>query len=189
VQAPEPAPVLFRKGLSTMRSVRRTVVPTVLVGALLAAGLAVPVLAQNPAQIARVRAGASCPGCNLFQADLANLTLKGRNFTHARLRQADLSAAVMNHTRFAGGDLRDVNAYGAVFGGAGFAGADLTNATFVGTFLGGADFRGARLAGANFSGAEMGRAIGLTQRQLDPACGDAATVLPRGLHLGACGRP
>ena len=100
-----------------------------------------------------------------------------------------VSTAVMNRTSFAGADLRDVNAYGAVFGGANFAGADLTNATFVGTFLEGANFRGARLNGVNFSGAEMGRAVGLTQAQLSGACGDAATVAPRGLHLAPCRAP
>ncbi|MGC1303030.1 MAG: pentapeptide repeat-containing protein [Caulobacteraceae bacterium] len=160
-----------------------------LAAALALASFASVALAQNPVQIAHARAGASCPGCNLFQADFSNLEVRGRNFARARLRQADMSTAVMNHVSFAGGDLRDVNAYGAVFGGANFAGADLTNATFVGTFLEGANFRGAHLAGANFSGAEMGRAVGLTQRQLDQACGDAATVTPRGLRLAPCTRP
>jgi len=147
---------------------------------------ATPVLAQNASQIAKVRAGVHCPGCNLFQADLANLTLSGKNLAGARLRQADLSTVVMNRTRFTGGDLRDVNAYGGVFGGASFAGADLTNASFVGAFLEGASFAGANLSGVNFSGAEMGRARGLTQAQLNRACGDASTRLPRGLSLPAC---
>jgi uncharacterized protein YjbI with pentapeptide repeats len=150
------------------------------------AALAGPALAQNAGQIEHARRGASCPGCNLFQADFANLEIKGRNFARARLRQADLSAAVMNHTNFAGADLRDLNAYGAVFTGSSFAGADLTNATFVGTYLEGANFRGARLDGVNFSGAEMAQASGLTQAQLARACGDSATALPRGLHLSAC---
>lgn len=147
---------------------------------------ATPALAQNAGQIARARTGASCPGCNLFQADFANAQLKGRNFSHARLRQADMSASVMNHTSFAGGDLRDVNAYGGVFTGSSFAGANLTNATFVGAYLEGANFSGATLNGTNFSGAEMGRAVGLTQRQLNAACGDDTTQLPRGLHIPAC---
>ncbi len=142
--------------------------------------------AQNAAQIAKARAGSSCPGCNLFQADFGGKVLNRRNFAHARLRQADLSASVMNHTSFAGADLRDVNAYGGVFTGASFAGADLAAASFVGAFLQGADFSGAKLAGANFSGAEMDKARRLTQRQLDAACGDSSTTLPSGLHLRAC---
>src|SRR5665213_1341356 len=91
--------------------------------------------AQNAGQIGHARDGASCPRCNLFQADFGNLEMKGRDFAGARLRQADLSASIMNHTNFAGGDLRDVNAYGAVFSSANFAGANLTNASFVGTYL------------------------------------------------------
>lgn len=155
----------------------------------LAAGLlalGTPAMAQNAGQIAKVRAGASCPRCNLFQADLSGATLKGRNLAGARLRQADLSLAEMNRTSFAGADLRDVNFYGGVFGGASFAGANLSQASLVGTYLQGANFRGAILAGANLSGAEMDRATGLTQAQLNRACGDGSTRLPRGLSVPPC---
>lgn len=158
---------------------------SVLAAAAIALG-ALPAAAQNAGQIAHARAGASCPRCNLFQADFGSQEMKGRNFAGARLRQADLSASVMNRTNFGGGDLRDVNAYGGVFTGANFAGANLTNATFVGAYLQGANFRGATLDGVNFSGAEMDHAVGLTQGQLRNACGDEATTLPRGLHLRRC---
>lgn len=159
-----------------------------LIALALAAVIALPAVAsaQNPGQIARARAGASCPGCNLFQADFSGLELKAKDFAGARLRQADLSLSVMNRTSFAHSDLRDVNAYGGVFTGASFAGADLTHASFVGTYLQGANLAGARLDGTNFSGAEMARARGLTQAQLAHACGDATTQLPRGLRLPAC---
>lgn len=153
---------------------------------LMAALAAGPALAQDAGQIARVRGGASCPRCNLFQADLSNLTLKRLNLSGSRLRQADLSLAIMNRTSFAGTDLRDVNAYGGVFSSASFAGANLTNSTWVGAYLEGSNFRGATLVGANFSGAEMRRVSGLTQGQLNHACGDEATVLPAGLHIPAC---
>ncbi len=145
-----------------------------------------PASAQNPVQIEHARAGASCPRCNLFQADFSNVQMKGRSFAGARLRQADLSTAEITHSDFAGSDLRDINAYGAVLGGSNFAGANLVNASLVGTYLQGANFRGAHLAGANFSGAEMDRATGLTQAQLAQACGDAATTAPPGLHLAPC---
>src|SRR5262245_55982764 len=102
-----------------------------LAGALIAiAALAGPADAQNAGQISHARAGASCPKCNLFQADFGGAEMAGRNFSGARLRQADLSLTVMNRTSFAGADLRDVNAYGGVFSGSSFAGANLTNATF-----------------------------------------------------------
>ena len=129
--------------------------PAVLLAAaaLLVAG---PALAQNAGQIASVRGGASCAGCNLFQADLGNLTLKNKNLSRARLRQAEMSAAILNGTNFSGADLRDVNAYGALF------------------------------TGANFSGAEMDRASGLTQSQLNRACGDESTRLPNGMRIPNC---
>ncbi len=167
-----------------MRLLTLSAAAAVALGALVAAGPSA--LAQNAGQIEHARSGASCPHCNLFQADFSNLEMKDRDFAGARLRQADFSAAVMNHTSFAGGDLRDVNAYGAVLSGASFAGTNLTNATFVGAYLEGANFRGATLAGVNFSGAEMERAVGLTQGQLNEACGDGATTLPRGLRLRPC---
>ena len=147
---------------------------------------ATPALAQNAVQIARAKAGSSCPGCNLFQADFANVELKGKSFARARLRQADFGAAVMNYTSFVGADLRDLNAYAAGFLRADFARSDLTHASFVGAFLQGANFAGAKLTGTNFSGAEMDRARGLTQHQLDEACGDPSTKLPPGLRLQAC---
>jgi uncharacterized protein YjbI with pentapeptide repeats len=160
----------------------------VLVAAIGAAVLSVmPADAQNAGQIGHARDGASCPRCNLFQADFSNLEMKGRDFAGARLRQADFSAAIMNRTSFAGGDLRDVNAFGAVLTGVNFAGANLTNATFVGAYLEGANFRGATLTGVNFSGAEMDHATGLTEAQLAGACGDETTRLPAGMRLRACG--
>jgi uncharacterized protein YjbI with pentapeptide repeats len=147
---------------------------------------ALPAFAQNAAEVGHARDGASCPRCNLFQADLSNKDLPGRNFAGARLRQADLSVSVFDHGRFAGDDLRDVNGYGGRFTGADFSGADMTNATFVGAYLEGANLRGAKLSGVNFSGAEMARAVGLNQAQLNGACGDETTKLPPGLRIPAC---
>ena len=155
----------------------------------LAASLALaatPALAQNAAQVAKAEGGASCPRCNLFQANLSNKTLRGHHYEGARLRQADLSVSVFDHGSFAHADLRDVNGYGARFTGTNFADADMTNSTFVGAYLEGANFRGAKLAGVNFSGAEMDTAVGLTREQLREACGDESTKLPKGLKLPAC---
>ena len=147
---------------------------------------ALPAFAQNAGQIARVRGGASCPGCNLFQAALSGLEARGLNLSGARLRQADLSLVVMNRTRFNNADLRDVEAYGGVFSSSNFSGANLTNASFVGAYLEGASFSGATLTGANFSGASLARASGLTQSRLNQACGDEATRLPGGLSIPHC---
>ena len=61
--------------------------------ALAALGMALlavmPASAQNAGEVGRARDGASCPHCNLFQADFSNLDLKDRDFAGSRLRQAD----------------------------------------------------------------------------------------------------
>ena len=154
--------------------------------AALVSALALPALAQNVSQIAKVEAGGGCPRCNLFQIDLNNKQVRGRNFAGARMRQGDFSLSVFNKDDFRGADLRDVNAYGALFSGANLAGADLTNATFVGAYLQGANLRHARLAGVNFSGAQMDKAVGLSQAELNKACGDDTTTLPKGLRVPGC---
>jgi uncharacterized protein YjbI with pentapeptide repeats len=161
----------------------KSLVPLVI--AALVAG-ALPAQAQNAGQIARVRGGASCPGCNLFQGDFSGLEARGLNLSGARIRQADLSLATLNRTRFANADLRDVEAFGGVFSSSNFNGADLTNSSWVGAYLQGSSFSGARLNGADFSGAQLVGATGLTQRQLDTACGDASTTLPGRLTIPAC---
>ena len=153
---------------------------------LAAAAAALPATAQNAGQIDRVRGGASCAGCNLFQGDFSGLEARGLNLSGARLRQANLSLSVMNRTRFSNADLRDVDAYGGVFSSSDFAGANLTNASFVGTYLDGANFSGATLSGANFAGASLKRARGLTQSRLNQACGDETTQLPSGLTIPHC---
>lgn len=157
-----------------------------LAATLVAVIVALPAQAQNAGQIARVRAGASCSGCNLFQGQFSGLEANGLNLSGARLRQADLSLVVMNRTRFTGADLRDVEAFGGVFSSSTFTRADLTNSSWVGAYLDGSSFAGATLTGANLSGARLARATGLTQRQLNGACGDASTLLPRGLSIPSC---
>lgn len=142
--------------------------------------------AQNAAQVERAQGGASCPHCNLFQADFNNRELKGKNFAGARLRQSDMGLGEFTGTNFAGADLRDINGSAALYGHVNFAGANLTHANFVGAYLEHANFRGAILDGVNFSGAEMSTAVGLTQKQMDRTCGDRSTQLPRGLRIPVC---
>ena len=72
-----------------------------------------PAFAQNASEIARVQAGQSCPGCNLFQADLSYRDLPGVDVSGARLRQADLSLATMNHANFSRANLSIANLFGA----------------------------------------------------------------------------
>lgn len=142
--------------------------------------------AQNAGQIASVEKGRDCPGCNLFQADLAYIDLPGIILSGARLRQADLSLVTMNRADFSNADLSIANGFGARFSGANFARADLTRANFTGAYLGYANFRAAQLQGLVLSGAELTGAKNLTQSQLNLACGDEYTILPPGLSIPRC---
>lgn len=148
--------------------------------------LALPAVAQNRSQIASVKAGRNCPECNLFQADFSGIERTAINLSSARLRQADLSLSTLNRAQLQRADLRDVNAYGAVLGQADLSDADLTNASFVGVWMQGANLSRAKLVGTNLAGSDLRRARGLTQEQLDRACGDENTRLPSGLGIGRC---
>ena len=143
--------------------------------------------AERDAIAERVRGGASCANCDLFQISLAYQSIAGRNFSGARIRQADLSLATADRARFHGANLSLANLFGARLSGADLRDANLEGATLVGAFLGGARMSGAALTGANLSGAELSGAVGLSQAQLNTACGDATTTLPAGMTIPACG--
>lgn len=149
--------------------------------------LAVPTAAtQNAGEIERAKSGQSCVGCNLFQADMSYSELRNVSFSGARLRQSNMTLATMDGVDFSAANLSIANLYGARFTGASFKGADLTDAILVGGSFDSADFSDANLTNANLSGAEMSKSRGLTQSQLDSACGDAATELPGGLNVQHC---
>jgi uncharacterized protein YjbI with pentapeptide repeats len=137
--------------------------------------------------IGSVRNGAaSCAGCDLFQADLSYSDISRRDFSGSRLRQADLELVTADRARFRGANLSIANLFGGRFSSADFTNANLERAVLVGAYLGGARFSGAVLTDANLSGAEMADAVGLTQAQLNGACGDATTTLPAGLTVPNC---
>lgn len=134
----------------------------------------------------RVRSGASCANCDLFQISLAYLGIEGRDFSGARIRQADFSLATADRAHFRGANMSLTNFFGARLANADLRDANMEGATFVGAFLGGARMSGASLDGANFSGAELALAQGLSQDQLNTACGDATTTLPTGMTIPRC---
>ena len=119
-------------------------------------------------------------------SDLAALAASSCCGSGARLRQANLALSTMNHARFDNANLSVANLFGGRFTGASFRQADLTRANLVGAYFGGADLTGATLTGATLSGAELQTARGLTQSQLNTACGDSSTRLPAGFTIPGC---
>jgi uncharacterized protein YjbI with pentapeptide repeats len=146
----------------------------------------VPASAQNADQIATVKMGKSCSGCNLFQANLSYLEGEKMDLSEARLRQSSLALATYDEVNFSKANMSVSNLFGARFNRSDFSGTNLQNATAVGTYFGSSKLAGAQLGGANFSGADLSLVQGLTQSQLDQACGDESTRLPKGQMIPRC---
>jgi uncharacterized protein YjbI with pentapeptide repeats len=126
----------------------------------------------NPAAIASIKAGHhDCPHCQLAGADLNNTCVKKGNLEGADFDRANLTLMCMSYANF-----KDASFIRTNLSGANLAHADLD----------GADFTGADLNITSFKGTDLRAAKGLTQKQLDKACGDADTQAPTGLHVPIC---
>jgi uncharacterized protein YjbI with pentapeptide repeats len=128
--------------------------------------------AYDAAAVARIHAGiVDCPGCNLAGADLTNTCVKAKNLTGADF---DRATAVLMCMSFAN------------FTDATFRGTDLSAANLAHAIVDGADFTGAIMDITSIKGTDLSRAKGLTQKQLDQACGDDETKAPAGLKVHRC---
>jgi uncharacterized protein YjbI with pentapeptide repeats len=122
--------------------------------------------------VASIKAGHhDCPHCVLAGADLTNQCVKGGNMTGADFDNARLVLMCMSYTNFRN---------------ATFRGADLSGANLAHAVLDGADLTGAKMTITSIKGTDLRRVKGLTQSQLDAACGDADTKTPAGLQVKTC---
>jgi uncharacterized protein YjbI with pentapeptide repeats len=128
--------------------------------------------AADPKAIASIRAGHhDCPHCALAGADLTNQCVKQGNLEAADFTGAKLVLMCMSF---------------ADFKGASFRGADLSGANLAHAKLDRADLSGAHLSITSIKGTDLTRVRGLTQSQLDQACGDAATRVAPPLRVKTC---
>ena len=142
--------------------------------ALLATGLcqALAAPAYDAAAVARIHAAiVDCPGCNLQGADLSNTCVKAKNLTGADFDGAKAVLMCMSYANFSN----------ATFRGTDLSGANLAHAT-----LDGADMTGAVLSITSLKGTDLTHVKGLTQAQLNQACGDSDTKAPAGLTVHTC---
>lgn len=109
------------------------------------------------------------PGASFASAELTRANFEGADLTGVSFEKAELSRVV-----FDGAILT-----GARFGSANLARADFTKATFEGPL----DFSSAFLSLTRIEGVDLSASIGLEQHQLDMACGDDQTKLPKGLAV------
>jgi len=133
---------------------------------------AAPVRAADPAAMAKIKGGiVDCVGCDLKGADLANTCVKEHDLHGADFTGADASLMCMSF---------------ADFTGVSFRGTELSGANMAGAKMDGADLTGAKTSITSFLGTDLRKVKGLTQKQLDVACGDAGTKLPPGLKVHTC---
>ncbi|MDE2182465.1 MAG: pentapeptide repeat-containing protein [Alphaproteobacteria bacterium] len=112
-----------------------------------------------------------CPHCMLAGADLTNQCVKNGDLRGADFDSARLVLMCMSYSNFEGATFRQ---------------ADLSGANLSHSRLAGADFTGADLTATSLKGTDLTLTRGLSQRQLDKACGDADTKAPRGLSVPIC---
>jgi len=131
-----------------------------------------PAFAADPAAVAKIKGGiVDCVGCNLAGADLSNTCVKEHDLHGADFTDADASLMCMSF---------------ADFTGVSFRGTELSGANMAGAKLDGADLTGAKTSITSFLGTDLRKVKGLTQKQLDVACGNAKTRLPPGLRIHRC---
>jgi len=133
---------------------------------------------------------------NFEDATLTEAVLDDSVFARADMRRADMTRGSFARSDFTGADFRGVIAPGAHFKSSKFVGAKLDNINLENAVINGSNFTKAQFEGAvlidatmaeaNLSGADMRTAQGLTQAQLDTACGTPDTLLPLGLSIPYC---
>jgi uncharacterized protein YjbI with pentapeptide repeats len=122
--------------------------------------------------VQRIKAGdINCVGCDLSGADLSHTCVKNGDLTGADFSGVTALYMCMSYANFTN---------------VSFRGADLTGANLAHANLSGADMTGAILDITSIKGTDLTRVRGLTQRQVDRACADAATRLPPGLTPNLC---
>jgi uncharacterized protein YjbI with pentapeptide repeats len=128
--------------------------------------------AYDARAVASVKAGNhNCHACDLRGADLTNTCVKNGDVQDARFDGAKLFMMCMSYADFRNASFRNAD----------MAGANLAHAK-----LDGADFSGANLSITSIKGTDLTHTKGLTQAQLNKACGDKDTKLPFGMKVKTC---
>jgi uncharacterized protein YjbI with pentapeptide repeats len=170
-----------------------------------------PVLAFDDDDLKLLSQNNSC-----YQCDLRDVVLSGKILHIVRLGNSDMVGARLDRIEayeadFSGANLTDADFSSARMTFSIFVSTNLTRANLGDAILTVTDMRQANLAGANLSRANLGSADlrgvdltgaflyrtilyrtklidakGLTQEQLDTACGNETTKLPPGLVVRPC---
>jgi uncharacterized protein YjbI with pentapeptide repeats len=138
----------------------------------LAVNVWAPTQAADAQAVARIhQAIVDCVACDLAGANLSNTCVKGHDLHNADFDGADATLMCMSFANFTN---------------ASFRGTELSGANLAGAKMDGADLTGAKTSITSFLGTDLRHVKGLTQAQLDIACGDDKTQLPPGLRIHNC---
>ena len=140
--------------------------------------------------------GGVCEGCDLsgrilVGAKMSHSDFSGSNFTGAVLARADGTGSEFEEADFTDADLRRSKLVEARCPRAVFENAMMIEADGRRGIFRHADFTRANVTRMNFGGADIGgadlrNAEGLTQSQLNAACGDRLTRVPPGMRVHSC---
>lgn len=119
---------------------------------------------------------------NGYRANMAGAVLVGADLTKAEMARANLALADLSRANLRKAEFQRTNLEGSKLDGANMTGADLARTVLTGASLEGTRLAQARTFRTRLEGVNLSAVVGLTQLQLDMACGDAATRLPAGLR-------
>lgn len=139
------------------------------------------------ASLARsVAKGANFSGIEAFRTEFGNLDAQGAVFVNAELSRSNFTKAKLADTDFRKADLGRSQFDRADVSGSRFSLANLARTDFrEAIFAKPVDFDRAFMFLTRIEGVDLSAATGLTQWQMDMACGDDTTVLPTGLTKAA----
>ena len=92
-------------------------------------------LAENPMHVRRLITTRECPGCDLYEANIGPVNLRGANLTGANLYRANLRFSDLRDATLNGANLFKADLRGADLSGANIYGTDLTEANLCGAIM------------------------------------------------------
>ncbi|MGV8935963.1 MAG: pentapeptide repeat-containing protein [Allorhizobium sp.] len=128
--------------------------------------------------------GANFTRAEAYRSDFSGVSAEGVSFYGAEMQRAIFVGAELAKTDFSKAELGRADFRKATLTGSRFSMANLSRARLNGAvFEGAIDFQNVFLLFARIEGVDLTLATGLTQTQVDLACGDAKTRLPPGLTM------
>jgi len=126
--------------------------------------------------------GARFDKIEAYRTDFSRMDAQGAVFTSAEVQRSNFQDANLTNVDFTKAELGRAQFHDADISGSRFSFANLARADFRGaTFTAPIDFDGAFFFLTRIEGLDLSNSAGLSQWQLNMACGDARTELPSGL--------